>query len=61
LWDTQVPALMWANKAWRRHHAAAWSALEAGRPLPIMHMDLVPTLLGAAGIRYEEPRADVVD
>jgi hypothetical protein len=24
-------------------------------------MDLIPTLLGAAGIRYEEPRADVVD
>jgi len=35
--------------------------LKSNATAPLMHADLVPTLLGAAGIAYEEPRREVVN
>jgi len=60
-WDSHVPAVFWANDAWRRLHAAQWARLAAQKGRPLMHMDLVPTLLDAAGVRYDEPRTQAVD
>jgi len=60
-WDTQVPAIFWANAAWRQAHAAQWRHLEGQIHAPLMHADLVPTFLAAAGVRYDEPREAVVD
>jgi hypothetical protein len=59
--DTRVPMIFWASPAWRRTHPAEMRALEAHRGVAAMHADLVPTLLGAAGIAYFEPRKEVVD
>jgi arylsulfatase A-like enzyme len=42
-------------------HREQWSTLLANRTQPVMHMDVVPTMLGAAGIRYEDARALPVD
>jgi hypothetical protein len=50
-----------ANEAWRRRHPAQWQRLAANRAARVMHADVVPTLLGAAGIRYEDARTNVVD
>jgi glucan phosphoethanolaminetransferase (alkaline phosphatase superfamily) len=61
LWDTAVPAIVWTNAAWRRENADKWDKLVANRAAPLMHMDVVPTMLGAAGIRYREPRNEPVD
>jgi len=60
-WDTHVPAVFWANRAWRDVHPREWSRLASQTAQPLMHMDLVPTLLDAAGVRYDEPRALAVD
>jgi len=60
-WETQVPVIFWANAAWRATHAAQWARLEAQVGAPLMHADLVPTLLDAAGVRYDEPRPQAVD
>jgi len=60
-WDAQVPAIFWANAAWREAHAAQWRHLEGQLHAPLMHADLVPTFLAAAGVRYDEPRETVVD
>jgi arylsulfatase A-like enzyme len=59
--DTRVPKNFWASESWRKDHPREIQALEAHRNVPAMHADLVPTLLGAADIRYAEPRKDVVD
>jgi glucan phosphoethanolaminetransferase (alkaline phosphatase superfamily) len=55
-WDIRVPAVFWANEAWRSTHAAQWAHLESQVGRPLMHADLVPTLLAAADVRYQEPR-----
>jgi glucan phosphoethanolaminetransferase (alkaline phosphatase superfamily) len=55
-WDAQVPAVFWANDAWRATHAAQWANLQAQIRAPLMHADVVPTLLAAADVRYDEPR-----
>lgn len=60
-WDIQVPAVFWANEAWRQAHSRGWDFLQGQRGAALMHADLVPTLLGAAGIRYDEPRDGVVN
>ena len=60
-WDTHVPAVFWANRAWREAHPSAWSRLASQVAQPLMHMDIVPTLLDAAGVRYDEPRGLAVD
>lgn len=60
-WDTHVPAVFWANDAWRATHAAQWARLASQAGAPLMHADLVPTLLDAAGVRYDEPRSLPVD
>ncbi|MDH0865509.1 sulfatase-like hydrolase/transferase [Mitsuaria sp. GD03876] len=60
-WDVHVPAVFWANDAWRQANARAWRRLAANREAPLMHADLVPTLLGAASIGYQEERSDVYD
>lgn len=60
-WDTHVPAVFWANRAWRDAHPRQWARLASQVDQPLMHMDLVPTLLDAAGVRYDEPRTLPVD
>lgn len=60
-WDTRVPAVVMANDAWRVRQPARWQRLRANLAQPAMHADMVPTLLGAAQIAYEEPRTTVVD
>ena len=60
-WDTHVPAVFWANAAWRATHEAQWAVLQSQIGAPLMHADLVPTLLDAAGVRYLEQRALPVD
>ena len=60
-WDTHVPAIFWANDAWRATHAVQWANLKSQIDAPLMHIDLVPTLLDAAGVRYEDRRAMRVD
>lgn len=60
-WDTRVPAIFWANDAWRAAHAAQWARLQAQVARPLMHADMVPTFLAAAGVAYDDPRTGVVD
>lgn len=60
-WDTQVPAIFWANAAWRATHPAQWAMLRSDVSAPLMHADLVSTLLDAADVRYTEPRPLVAD
>lgn len=61
LWDTRVPAVFWANGTWREANPDRWLMLSRNVAAPLMHMDLVPTMLGAADIRYTERRAEPVD
>ena len=60
-WDTRVPLIVWASPSWRAAHPDRWQQMMANRGAPLMHMDVVPTLLGAAGIRYQEPRRAAID
>ena len=60
-WDIQVPIVFWANDAWKSAHSAQWKALQVNGEMPLMHADVVPTLLAAAGIAYSDPRKDIVD
>lgn len=60
-WDTRVPLIVHANAAWRDRHPAQWARLAANRSAALMHADVVPTLIGAAGIAYHEPRSHIVD
>jgi len=60
-WDTRVPAVFWANAAWRSAHADGWKHLASQIDRPLMHADLVPTIMAAADVRYDEPRAAAVD
>jgi hypothetical protein len=53
--------VVWANSAWRQAHPQAWAMLTANLQRPLMHTDVVPTWLGAAGIAYDEPRPEVFD
>jgi glucan phosphoethanolaminetransferase (alkaline phosphatase superfamily) len=55
-WEIQVPAVFWANAAWKSAHPDAWRMLQANTKQPLMHADMVPTLLAAAGIRYRDRR-----
>lgn len=61
IWDTQVPLVVWSNPAWRGAHTERWAQLMGNQDAALMHMDVVPTLLGAAGIQYDEPRTLPVD
>jgi len=61
IWDTSVPGVIWANATWRDANPEKWKTLEANRVAPLMHMDFVPTLLGAANVRYRETRSQPVD
>jgi len=60
-WDTRVPLWIHANGSWRQRQPERWRRLRDHARVPAMHADVVPTLLGAAGIRYQEPRTSVVD
>jgi glucan phosphoethanolaminetransferase (alkaline phosphatase superfamily) len=60
-WDTRVPAIAWASPAWREHNGTRWASLARAVPARLMHADIAPTLLGAAGITYAEPRAQATD
>jgi glucan phosphoethanolaminetransferase (alkaline phosphatase superfamily) len=60
-WDTRVPAIAWANAQWRSRHPAQWEQLRSNQRERLVHADLVPTLLGAAGISYLEARPWVTD
>jgi glucan phosphoethanolaminetransferase (alkaline phosphatase superfamily) len=60
-WDTTVPAVMWASDEWRASNSARWERLRANHEAKAMHADLVPTLLGSAGIRYVDERRVAID
>jgi glucan phosphoethanolaminetransferase (alkaline phosphatase superfamily) len=60
-WDTHVPAIFWANDAWRAAHPQQWARLQAQVALPLMHADMVPTFLAAAGVVYEDGRPLAID
>lgn len=60
-WDTRVPLIVHANAAWRERNAAKWVQLQGNQQSALMHADVVPTLLGAAGIAYEDRRRGVTD
>lgn len=61
-WDIRIPAVFWANDEWISAHPAEWRLLSSNAARPLMHADVVPTLLGAAGIRFDDARlAQVVD
>ena len=60
-WDVRVPAIFWANDAWRVAHPGQWALLQAQVSSPLMHADMVPTFLAAAGVAYEEPRPLAID
>ena len=60
-WDVHVPAIFWANDAWRAAHPQQWANLQAQVSAPLMHADMVPTFLAAAGVAYEEPRPLAID
>lgn len=55
-WDIRVPAVFWANKSWQTAHQEEWQLLKENASAPLMHSDLVPTMLAAAGIEFEDPR-----
>lgn len=56
-WDVHVPAVFWANAAWRAAHPAQWATLRSAVSAPLMHADLVPTLMDAAEVVYADRRA----
>ena len=60
-WDARVPAIFWANDAWRAAHPQQWARLQAQVAAPLMHADMVPTFLAAAGVAYDEPRPLAID
>ena len=60
-WDVRVPAIFWANDAWRSAHPAQWAHLQAQAATPLMHADMVPTFLAAGGVAYAEPRKLAID
>jgi len=60
-WDTHVPAIFWANAAWRAAHPQAWANLQAQAREPLMHADMVPTFLAAGGVRYDDARKLAID
>lgn len=60
-WDIAVPAVFWANDAWIASHENGWSTLARNTSRPLMHADIVPTLAGAAGISYDDPRRGPVN
>lgn len=61
LWDTRVPLVVWSSRAWRAAHADRWAQLENNVDAALMHMDVVPTLLGAAGVQFDEHRTLPID
>lgn len=60
-WDVRVPAIFWANPAWRAAHPQEWALLQSQLNAPLMHADLVPTFLAAAGVTYEDSRPLAID
>ncbi|HEY8974454.1 MAG TPA: sulfatase-like hydrolase/transferase [Burkholderiaceae bacterium] len=60
-WDTHVPAIFWANAAWRQAHPRQWANLQAQVREPLMHADMVPTFLAAGGVRYDDARPLAID
>jgi glucan phosphoethanolaminetransferase (alkaline phosphatase superfamily) len=56
VWDIRVPAVFWANEAWKQTHAREWETLRAQAGKPLMHADIVPTLMAAADVAYEDGR-----
>ena len=60
-WDVHVPAVFWANDAWRAAHPQQWARLQAQVGRPLMHADMVPTFLAAAGVAYDDPRTLAID
>jgi glucan phosphoethanolaminetransferase (alkaline phosphatase superfamily) len=60
-WDVRVPAIFWANDAWRAAHPRQWANLQAQAAAPLMHADMVPTFLAAGGVVYDEPRTLAID
>ena len=60
-WDTTVPAIIWANDQWRRDNSEKYERLLQNKDRPLMHLDLIPSFLGAANITYKDDRTLPVD
>lgn len=56
VWDTRVPAVFWANEAWKAAHPQRWAQLQRNIQAPLMHADLVPTLLKAMQVEVADRR-----
>ena len=60
-WDVTVPTVIWSNQRWRENNTGKHEFLQRNLQRPLMHLDLVPTLLGAADIVYRDERSLPVD
>lgn len=61
VWDVGVQIVFWANGSWKSSHATKWQQIKENLDQPLMHADVVPTLLGAADITYADTRQGVFD
>jgi len=59
-WDIQVPIVFWANDEWKKSHAKQWTNLRDQVGKPLTHGDIVPTLISAADVVYDDPRGNRV-
>jgi len=57
-WETHVPAIFWANAEWKKSHTTQWETLAANISAPLMHIDIVPTLIGSADITFTDNRIE---
>ena len=55
-WDIQVPLIFWANDDWIKSHSRQWNNLRDQLGRPLTHADIVPTLMSAADVAYDDPR-----
>lgn len=51
--ELQVPLLIWGNEAYRRSRPEAWAALQAHRASKLSHLDIFPTVLDLARVRWD--------
>ncbi len=55
-WDSHVPLVFWANHTWKNSHESEWENLRQQIHRPLMHADVIPTIMAAADVSYDDPR-----
>ena len=58
-WDIQVPIIFWANDRWKNGHRSQWLNLKKQIDKPLMHADIIPTMMAAVNVQYDEQRKGV--